>query len=312
MASDTRIAAFETPGVVRERLAVHSSLADYWSLTKPDINVLIAIATFAGFYLGSASRPQSFPFVLLIHTLLGTLLVAGGAGTLNQYVERRYDARMRRTRRRPLAAGRLEPFSALCFGALLSFAGSIYLAIAVNTLASLLAVITLASYLSLYTPLKRKTPLCTVVGALPGVMPPLIGYAAATEKLSVDAWILYAILFLWQFPHFMAIAWMYREDYLRAGYLVLPCGPQSGRYMSWQTLAPSLVLIPVSMSPIFIHGFGRGYSVAACALSSALCFYSARLALQKSNGAARRLLMASIVYLPLLFFLVILGRFQYR
>src|SRR5713101_3505156 len=137
MASDTRIAAFEAAGVVRP-LAVRSGVADYWSLTKPDINVLIAIATFAGFYLGSAGQPHRFPFVLLIHTLLGTLLVAGGAGTLNQYVERSYDARMRRTRRRPLAAGRLEPFSALCLGALLSFAGSIYLAIAVNTLASLL------------------------------------------------------------------------------------------------------------------------------------------------------------------------------
>ena len=202
----------------------NTKAADFWALTKPEINFLIAIATFAGFYMGLPTERHGFPLVLLIHTLLGTLMVSSGAGVLNQYAERRFDAQMRRTRRRPLADDRVDPVSALWFGILLSFGGGIYLAVAVNPLASLLALFTLASYLDLYTPLKRKTPLCTLVGAVSGAMPPLIGWAAASGKLSFEAIVLWAILFLWQFPHFMAIAWMYRDDYARAGYLVLPQG----------------------------------------------------------------------------------------
>jgi heme o synthase len=282
--------------------------ADYWALTKPEINFLIAIATFAGFYLGLPSQLHGFPFMLLIHTLLGTLLVSSGAGALNQYIERRFDAQMRRTRRRPLADGRLEPSSVLWFGIHLSFAGSIYLAVAANALASLLAVLTLVSYLALYTPLKRKTPLCTVVGALPGAMPPLIGWAAASGTLSFEAWVLYAMLFLWQFPHFMAIAWMYREDYARAGYLVLPRGEQSGRFMSRQAFVASFALIPVSLTPTLIGDAGLVYLAAACLLSSGFFFYSARLAFRRTNTAARRLLMASIIYLPLVFFLMVLNK----
>jgi len=203
---------------------IRSAMADYWALTKPEVNLLIAIATFTGFYVACPSPMRDFPWLLLVHTLSGTLLLASGTGTLNQYVERRFDAQMRRTARRPLAAGRLKPSVVLWFGVALSAVGSIYLAIAVNVLASLLAIVTLLSYLFLYTPLKRKTPLCTVVGAFPGAMPPLIGWAAASRRLSVEAWILYAMLFLWQFPHFMAIAWMYREDYDRAGYRSSPDG----------------------------------------------------------------------------------------
>jgi protoheme IX farnesyltransferase len=282
----------------------NTKAADFWALTKPEINFLIAIATFAGFYMGLPTERHGFPLVLLIHTLLGTLLVLSGAGVLNQYVERRFDAQMRRTRRRPLADGRVDPASALWFGILLSFGGGIYLAVAVNPLASLLALFTLVSYLDLYTPLKRKTPLCTLVGALPGAMPPLIGWAAASGTLSSGAWILFAMLFLWQFPHFMAIAWMYREDYARAGYLVLPPGEQSGRFMSWQALVPSLALIPVSLSPAVFGHAGLFYSVVVFALSSGYFFMSARLAFRRSKVAARRLLLASIVYLPLAFILI--------
>src|SRR5271165_726701 len=209
-----------------------AAIADYWALTKPEINFLIAIVTFAGFYLGLPAELHGFPFLPLIHTLLGTLLISSGASALNQFSERRFDARMRRTARRPLAAGKLEPASALRFGLLLALAGAIYLAVAVNVLASLLAVITLASYLVLYTPLKRKTPWCTVAGAFPGAMPPLIGWAAASGGLTSEAWVLYVILFLWQFPHFMAIAWMYRDDYARAGYLVLPRGEHAAVFMA--------------------------------------------------------------------------------
>ena len=201
-------------------VAEHGTASDYWTLTKPEVNFLIAVATLTGFYLGRPAQLDHFPWLRLVHTLLGTLLVAGGTGTLNQYVERHYDAQMRRTARRPLAAGRLTPPAVLWFGIALSSLGSIYLAIAVNTLGGVLTIATLASYLFLYTPLKRKTPLCTLVGAFPGAMPPLIGWAAASGRLSLEAWILYAMLFLWQFPHFMAIAWMYREDYDRAGYFV--------------------------------------------------------------------------------------------
>src|SRR6185295_16618672 len=170
---------------------------------------------------------------------------------LNQYIERRFDAQMRRTARRPLAAGRLNPSAVFWFGVDLSTAGSIYLAVTVNGLASLLAIFTLLSYLFFYTPLKRKTPLCTLVGAVPGAMPPLIGWAAASGKLTLEAWTLFAVVFLWQFPHFMAIAWIYRDDYDRAGYLVLPHGHARTRLATSQTLVPLLALAPVGLLPAF-------------------------------------------------------------
>jgi protoheme IX farnesyltransferase len=310
MALEPGIAVLEVTPVERQHRTArpHAGVSDYWALTKPEINFLIAIATFAGFYLGLPAELHHFPFMLLINTLIGTLLVSSGASTLNQYVERRFDAQMRRTARRPLADGRLEPSSVLLFGILLSFAGGMYLAVAVNAKASLIALFTLASYLEVYTPLKRKTPLCTFVGALPGAMPPLIGWAAASGTLSFEAFVLWAVLFLWQFPHFMAIAWMYREDYARAGYLVLPQGEQSGRFMSWQALVASLGLIPVSLSPTVIGGAGLLYFAVAIMLSLGLLYYSARLAYQRSNTAARKLLMASIVYLPLVLLLMVLDK----
>ena len=306
MATEATIAGLEVAKFERRRPV--RALADYWALTKPEVNFLIAITTLAGFCLALPTQSHPFPFVLLIHTLLGTLLVAGGTGTLNQYVERRFDAQMRRTARRPLAAGRLEPWAALWFGIFLSCAGGVYLAVAVNPLASLLAVLTLLSYLFLYTPLKRKTPLCAVVGAFPGAMPPLIGWAAASGTLNLEAWVLYAMLFLWQFPHFMAIAWMYREDYARAGYLVLPFGEQRGPFMAWQSLVAPLVLIPLSLTPTFLGRAGLIYLVGALLLSSSFFHYGARLALRRSNVIARRLLFASIVYLPLVFVLMVFDK----
>jgi protoheme IX farnesyltransferase len=285
-----------------------AKIADYVALTKPEISFLIAITTFAGFYLGRPAEDHAFPFLLLIHTLIGTVLVAGGAAALNQYIERRFDAEMRRTRRRPLASGRLQPFEAAGFGAILSITGAAYLAVATNWLASLLAILTLALYLLLYTPLKRKTPFCTLIGAIPGAMPPLIGWAAASGKLSTDAWGVFATLFLWQFPHFMAIAWMYREDYSRAGYLVLPEGVQAGRVMSWQALAGSFLLLPVTVGQVITTGFSLPSSFAAGLLSAGFFYYSARLALHRSNRAARRLLLASIVYLPLVYFLFVITK----
>ena len=224
-----------------------STLSDYWALTKPEVNFLILITTFAGFYLASTNGPASFHSLLALHTLLGTLLVAGGTAALNQALEYSFDRQMRRTARRPVAAGRIPRSHAFIFGISLALAGAAYLRIEVNGLACLLAITTLASYLFLYTPLKRVTPLCILVGAFPGAMPPLIGWAAARGRLDPEVWVLYAIVFLWQFPHFMAIAWMYREDYARAGYLVLPLNEQRDRYVIWQSFVASLVLLAVSL-----------------------------------------------------------------
>jgi len=275
-------------------------LSDYWTLTKPEVNFLILITTFVGFYLGCADAGRQFSFLGLFNTLLGTLLVASGTATLNQYIERKFDAQMRRTARRPAAAGRLEPNAVLTFGIILSVGGCIYLAIAASLLASLLALFTLLSYLFLYTPLKRKTPLCVLVGAFPGAMPPLIGWAAASGRLTMEAWLLYAILFLWQFPHFMAIAWMYREDYDRAGYFMLPKGHARLALLILQTALPLFALVPISMveSSAVHPAIFRG---AGLLLGLGFLYFGLQFAFQRSRGSARQLLAASIVYLPLLF-----------
>ena len=286
--------------------------ADYWALTKPEVNFLIVIATGAGFYLGCPIHVDAFPLMPFVHTLLGTLLVASGAATLNQYIERRFDAQMRRTARRPLAAGRLDPSAALRFGVVLTFAGALYLAVALNSLASLLALFTVATYIGVYTPLKRKTPLCTLVGACSGAMPPLIGWAAASGRLSAEAWILCGILFLWQFPHVMAIAWMYREDYDRAGYLILPAVARRGRFMAWQSVLPAVALIPLSLMPTFLGDADRAYLIGAVLLSSGFAWYAAQLALRRSNAIARRLLFASIIYLPALLTLLMAQKTSLR
>jgi protoheme IX farnesyltransferase len=194
----------------------------YWSLTKPDVNLLILATTAVGFYLAWLESDRDFSTSSLVHTLLATLLVASGAAALNQFVERSFDAQMRRTARRPLPSRCLDPFAAFCFGVTLVVAGALYLMAAANLMASLLAIATVVIYIALYTPLKRRTPLCTAVGAVAGALPPLIGWAAVSGRLAATAWVLFAVLFLWQFPHFTAIAWIYRRDYDRAGFHVLP------------------------------------------------------------------------------------------
>ena len=308
MATKPILARLDLSIASRARFFRPAILADYWALTKPEVNFLILITTFAGFYLARGAGWRDFPFWLSINALLGTLLVASGTGTLNQYIERRFDAQMRRTARRPLAAGRLKPAAVLWFGLALSVVGILYLAVAVNILASLLTMATLLAYLFFYTPLKRKTPLCTLVGAFPGAMPPLIGWAAASGKLDFQAWTLYAILFLWQFPHFMAIAWMYREDYARAGYLVLP---PDGSARAWsvnlQTVLPLLALVPLSLLP-GLMGEAKLYFIGALLLGAGFGFCAAQFALRRSNSAARRLLAASIIYLPALFVVMLLAR----
>jgi heme o synthase len=280
-------------------------LADYWALTKPDVNLLILITTAAGFCLARYNAAV-FSILLLVHTLAGTLLVAGGTATLNQYIERQFDAQMRRTKRRPLAAERIKPLSALWFGIALSVCGTIYLATAVNLLTSPLALLTLLSYLLLYTPLKRKTPFCTLVGAFPGAAPPLIGWAAASGTLSIEAWILYGIVFLWQFPHFMAIAWMYREDYQRVGYTVLPQDERKNLFITWQTVLPLLSLIPLSLIPMALRRDAILYTAGTLIANLLFLHYGAQLVIRKTNAAAGRLLLASIIYLPIMFMLLVL------
>ncbi len=308
MATEPVLAAFQLTALQRRHSVRSHVLSDYWELTKPEVNFLIAMTTVAAFCLGSPKPLAHFPWLLLLHTLLGTVLVASGAGTLNQLIERKFDAQMRRTSRRPIAAGRVEPVHALFFGTLLSLTGVLYLALAVRPAASLLALLTLCAYLFFYTPIKRRTPWCTLVGAFPGAMPVLIGYVAATGKLDSEAWQLYAILFLWQFPHFMAIAWMYREDYARAGYRVLPIGTEKTRLMGWQSVLPALALVSVAFAPMASRHANPVFVIGTLLLSLGFLYFAARLALIRSSQSARRLLLVSILYLPLVFLLVVLAR----
>ena len=280
-------------------------LADYWTLTKPEVNFLVLISTLAGFYLASRGL---LDFGRLFHTLLGTLLVASGTGTLNQYYERQSDKLMRRTASRPLPAGRLAPAEAFFLGILLAALGGWELWVFANPLTSELALLTLGTYLLFYTPLKKITPLCTLVGAFPGAMPPLIGWAAVRNSMGLDAWVLYVILFLWQFPHLLAIAWMYREDYARAGLQMLPRDDSDGRATVRQILGYSLALLPASLAPVFLGQAGKVYLVGALVLGFGFLHYGVRLAAKRSNSLARRLVLASIVYLPLVFALMMVDK----
>jgi protoheme IX farnesyltransferase len=285
---------------------IYSTISDCWTLTKPEVNFLIVLTTFTGFYLGHAHQSGHLPFSLLACTLVGTLLVASGTGTLNQYIERYFDAQMRRTARRPLATGRMRASVGLALGIVLAMLGIVFMAVSVNLLTSALALFTLSSYLLVYTPLKRKSPVCTLIGAIPGAMPPLIGWAGASGHLSSEAWLLYGILFLWQLPHFMAIAWMYRYDYQRAGYNILPSSDRRCAFVNWMTVLPLLVLIPLTLFPAFSGHGGRIYALGALFAGSVFLYHGSALALQKSNQNARRLLIASIAYLPAVFALLII------
>jgi heme o synthase len=297
MAADPAVAAADVSLVLSRPVRVPAVLADYWAMTKPEVNFLIGITTAAGFYLASRTTLSRILWMPFLHTLLGTLLVASGAAVLNHWMEHPFDAKMRRTARRAIPSGRIDPDHALAFGATLSVAGVAYLLLIVGFLASLLALAALIGYLLCYTPLKRVTPLCTLVGAAPGAVPPLIGWAAARGHLDPEAWLLFSILFLWQFPHFMSIAWMYRDDYERAGYLVLPESASRDRFITVQTLLPLLGLVLVSV--LLVHGSQRlPCSIGPLLLGVGFLYFGVRFATQRSRSAARQLLMASIVYLP--------------
>lgn len=267
------------------------------SLTKPDVTFLVVITAVAGFYLGTRGPLN---WLLLFQTLAGTMLVAGGTAALNQYIERDVDARMRRTAARPLPAGILQPREALVFGLGALAMGCLWLALSVNWLASSLALATNILYLGLYTPLKTRTPLATAVGAIPGALPPLIGWAAARGSLSPEAWILFAILFFWQFPHFLAIAWMYRDDYARAGIRMLPVIDRSGDKTFHQIVAMSAILVPVSLLPAVVNIASVHYFFVALVLGMLLLQVSLWAARRRTNIRAKWLMHATIVHIPVL------------
>jgi protoheme IX farnesyltransferase len=271
-----------------------SKLRDYYTLTKPEVNLLILMTTSAGYYLASRGPLRIGG---LLNTLLGTLSVASGTATLNQWMERVWDGKMRRTASRPLPSGRLASREALGFGILLSVAGGVYLLVAVNALSALLAVSTLLSYLLVYTPLKRKTPLCTLLGAFPGAMPTLIGWAGASATINRQAWFLFAILFLWQFPHFLAIALMYRDDYTRAGYRMLPAFDRDTRFTRIEIVGFTLILVLATMLPL-VGRAGLLYWAGMCVAGAFLLYHVGKLAASSSTVRASRLLHASVLYLP--------------
>jgi|SRR5579864_900019 len=276
------------------RKRAFSKVRDYYVLTKPEVNLLILITTSAGYYFAARG---GFHFTGMLNTLVGTLLVASGTATLNQWMERVWDARMRRTANRPLPSGRVSPQEALLFGLLLSVAGGAYLALFVNRISSLLAVSTLLSYLLIYTPLKRRTPLCTLLGAFPGAMPTLIGWTGAAGAVNQQALYLFALLFLWQFPHFLAIALMYREDYERAGYRMLPRFDLDSRFTRAEIVAFTVALIVTTLLPAAGH-LGFSYSGLLLAAGGFLLYHALRLASSGSRILAGKLLHASVLYLP--------------
>ena len=280
-------------------------LADYAELTKPRITALILMSTLVGFYLGSAAELN---FSLLLHTLLGTAFVASGTAALNQFWERDDDGKMLRTKDRPLPARRMQPWKALCFGVVLSAVGVLYLYATANLLTSLLAALTLVTYLFLYTPLKKRTPLCTLVGAFPGAIPPLIGWVAARGDITLAAGILYLILFLWQFPHFLSIAWLYREDYERGGIRMLPVLEPHGKQTGRQILLYCAALLPVSLLPSLLGVTGWVYLCGALILGVGFLHYGARAAMARTKIQARRLLQASVIYLPLVYGLMMIDK----
>jgi protoheme IX farnesyltransferase len=280
-------------------------MKDYLELTKPRITVLILICTTVGYWFGCGG---SFHWPVLANALVGTALLASGTSALNQWYEVDSDAKMRRTRQRPLPAGRIKRRNGLAFGLLLSVVGFADLWVGTNLLAAALGLFTLLSYLLVYTPLKQRSPICTTVGAVPGAMPPLIGYAAAGHGIDAGALALFLILFVWQFPHFDAIAWMYRDDYARGGIRMLPVIDPEGESTARRVVVCSLLLIPISLMPLFLGMTGALYATAAIAGGLGVLYFGARLGREKTLSRARALLLATVFYLPAVLSVMVLDR----
>lgn len=277
----------------------------YLELTKPRITFLVLFVSVAGFWLASDGPPDRSR---LLQMAVATGMLCGGISALNQYIERDLDARMLRTRNRPLPTGRLKPKEALLFGIVMCLLALISLSIWVNPLSAMLGGITLSSYLFVYTPLKRRTPYCTLVGAIPGAMPPLLGWAAARGQLNVEGWALFSILFLWQFPHFHSIAWLYRDDYSRADIRVWPVVDPHGKMLPRQIVGFTFLLLPASLMPAILHVSGWIYLCGGLVMSVLFLCIGIGTALEKSHRRMQRLLLASVVYLPALFVLMVLDK----
>jgi protoheme IX farnesyltransferase len=287
---------------VAARDATRSRWSDFLALTKPRLNFLVLLTTAAAYRLGVAEGSSA---LTMLHTLVGTALAAGGASALNQVWERESDKLMRRTRMRPLPDARLEPAQARFFGWTLSVLGLTELAVFVNVLSGVVALLTLASYVWFYTPLKFRTSLSTIVGALPGALPAVIGWSAATNSLSLEGWVLFGIVFMWQMPHFLAIAWMYRDEYARAGIQLLPVIQPDGRSTGRQAVLYTAGLIPISLMPTLVGLSTPYYLVGAVVLGAVLMVFSLEFAVTRTNDAARRLFLGSILYLPILWGLLV-------
>ncbi len=288
-----------------EATATSATARDYVALTKPGVSFMVMVTTAAGYVLAAPGRIDAG---ILILAVAATGLAAGGSSALNMVVERELDARMRRTVKRPIAGGRLTPTQGLAAGVGLSSIGLLALLFGVGTTPALLCAATLGSYVFLYTPLKTRTSLCTVVGAVPGAIPPLIGWAAAGRELTAAAWVLFAIVFLWQIPHFLAIAWKYREDYARGGFMMLPVVEPDGGSTSRQTVAYTAALLLTALLPVPLRIAGPVYFAGALLGSLAFFGFAVRFALQRSDASARHLFLTSLVYLPVIFGLMLFDR----
>ena len=279
-----------------------SRAGDFLTLTKPRLNTLVVITAGVGYWLGAAT----FDFMLFLHAVVGSALVAGGAATLNQVAERDIDEMMERTRRRPVPTGRVQPGEARLFGMLLTGLGIVQLAVGATLEAALVALVTLVTYVVIYTPLKRRTPWATLVGAVPGALPPVIGWAAAQGAVTIEAWILFGIVFLWQLPHFYALAWMYRADFRRAGLPLMAVIDHDGHRNARHAMLFAMALLPVSLGPSIVGLTGRFYAAASIGIGVAFLILAWRLTERPTTVRARALFVGSLVYLPLLLGLLVI------
>ena len=297
-----------SPSIAETAAADKTLFAVVCDLVKARLTFLVLLTTLVGFYLGSRGP---LDYWLMFHALAGTALLACGAAALNQLWEREHDARMQRTADRPLPSGRLQPDTVLILGGLASIAGLAYLAFAVNLLTSLLGAATLGSYVFIYTPLKRVTWLNTAVGAIPGALPPLMGWVASRGELTGEGWSLFAILFFWQIPHFLAIAWLYRDEYEKAGFVMLPSVDPDGSRTGHQAVSHTIGLLTVSLLPFLFRITGTIYLVGALLLGIAFVYYAVQFSRELTRPRARQLFFLSIIYLPLMLGLMVFDKLKY-
>ncbi len=284
---------------------LREKLSAYFELTKPRIAFMLVLTSAAGYYLGSS---KGFDFVVFVNAMIGITLLAFGVATLNQYLERRTDALMDRTAKRPLPTSKIAPNEALIFGLAQCATAELYLWFLVNGLTAVLGLVVIVGYVLLYTPLKTRTSASTAIGAIPGAMPPLMGWTAAANAIDLNAWTLFTLLFLWQFPHFLAIAWMYKDQYAKAGILMLPVVERDGRVTARQIVIFTMMLVPLSLTPFFLGLAGIIYLIGAALLGGWFLWASIAMAKAKTVEKARKLLMVSVIYLPLIFALMVLNR----